>query len=55
MSTINTAKSQIYINITREDSVIYLPNSYLDLDFDVAHAATTNRYADNNDGKLVYL
>ena len=30
-STINTPNSQIYINIPREDSVISLLNSYLDL------------------------
>ena len=35
ISTINTASSQIYINIPREDSVISLLNSYLDLNFDV--------------------
>ena len=27
-------------------------NSYLDLNFDVLHAATNNRYADNNDIRL---
>ena len=30
-STINTPNSQIYINIPREDSVISLLNSYLDI------------------------
>ena len=34
-STINTPISQIYINITREDSVIRLLNIYLDLNFEV--------------------
>ena len=34
-STINTPNSQIYINIPREDSVISLLNSYLDLSFEV--------------------
>ena len=29
ISTINTAKSQVYINIPREDSVISLLNNYL--------------------------
>ena len=53
ISTINTANSQIYINIPREDSVISLLNSYLDLVFDVVHAATNNRYADNNNIRLV--
>ena len=49
ISTVNTADSQVYINIPREDSVISLLNSYLDLNFDVLHAATGNRYADNSD------
>ena len=53
ISTINTANSQIYINIPREDSLISLLKSYLDLNFDVVHAATNNRYADNNDIRLV--
>ena len=39
----------------REDSVISLLNSYLDLDFDVLHAATNNRYVDGNDRRLVNL
>ena len=34
-STIKTPNSQIYINISREDSVISLLNSYLDLSFEV--------------------
>ena len=55
ISTINTANSQIYINIPREDSVISLLNSYLDLNFDVVHAATNNRYADNNNIRIVNL
>ena len=55
ISTINTANSQMYINIPREDSVISLLNSYLDLNFDVFHAATNNRYADGNDIRLVNL
>ena len=55
ISTINTANSQIYINIPREDSVISLLNSYLELNFDVLQAATNNRYVDANDIKLVNL
>ena len=55
ISTINTANSQIYINIPREDSVISLLNSYLDLNFDVIHAATNNRYADNKHIRLINL
>ena len=55
ISTTNTAKSQMNINIPREDSVNSLFNSYLDLNFDVLHAATNNRYADSIDIRLVNL
>ena len=55
ISTINTANSQVYKNIPREDSVISLLNSYLELNFDVLHAATNNRYVDGNDIRLVDL
>ena len=55
ISTINTANSQVYINIPREDSVISLLISYLELNFDVLHAATNNRYVDGNDIRLVNL
>ena len=55
ISTINTANSQIYINIPRVDSVISLLNSYLELNFDVLHAANNNRYVDANDIRLVNL
>ena len=56
ISTINTANSQVYINIPREDSVISLLNSYIELNFDVLHAAApNNRYADGNDIRLVNL
>ena len=48
ISTINTANSQIYINIPREDSVISLLNSYLELNFDVLHTVNNNRYVDAN-------
>ena len=54
-STINTANSQIYINIPREDSVISLLNSYLEINFDVLHAANNNRYVDANDIRVVNL
>ena len=53
--TINTVNSQVYVNIPREDSVISLLNSYLEINFDVLHAATNNRYADGNDIRLVNL
>ena len=49
ISTINNPNSQVYINIPKEDSVISLLNSYLELNFDVLHAATNNRYVDGND------
>ena len=55
LSTINTTNSQVSINIPREDSVISLLNSYLELDFDVLHADTNNRYADGNNIRLVNL
>ena len=55
ISTINTPNSQIYINIPREDSVISLLNSYIELSFDVLKAATSNRYADADDIQLINL
>ena len=54
-STINTPNSQVYINIPREDSVISLLISYLELSFDVLHTATNNRYAEGNDIRLINL
>ena len=55
INTMNTANSQVYINIPREDSVISLLNGYLELKFDVLNAANNNRYVDGNDIKLVIL
>ena len=55
ISTINTANSQIYIVLPREDSVISLLNSYLELDFDVLRVDNSNRYVDANDIRLVNL
>ena len=55
ISTINTANSQIYINIPREDSIISLLNSYIELNFDVLRADNSNRYVDANDIRLVNL
>ena len=52
-STINTPNSQIYINIPKEDSVISLLNSYIELNFEVLQAAIGNRYVYNNDIRLV--
>ena len=54
-STINTPNSQIYINIPREDSVISLLNSYLDLSFEVIKRGDNSRYANGNDIRLVNL
>ena len=53
ISTINNAKSQIVINISREDSNNSLLKSYLDIDFNVLHACTDSKYADGNDIRLV--
>ena len=55
ISTINTANSQIYINLPRDDSVISLLNSYLELNFDVLRVDNSNRYVDANDIRLVNL
>ena len=55
ISTINTRNSQIYINIPREDCVISLLNSYLDLSFEVIKRADNSRYANGNDIRLVNL
>ena len=55
ISTINTPNSQVYINIPREDSVISLLNSYLELNFDVLKAATNDRYADTDNIRLTNL
>ena len=49
ISTINTANLQINKNIPREHSLISLLKNYLDLNFDVLHAATNTRYVDNID------
>ena len=55
LSTINTANSQVYINIPREDFIFSLLNSYLELNFDVLQAASISRYVDANDIRLVNL
>ena len=54
-STINTPNSQIYINIPREDSVVSLVNSYLDLNFEFIKKADDSRYANGSNIKLVNL
>ena len=55
ISTINTPNSQIYINIPREDSIISLLNSYIEINFDVLKATTNDRYADADDIRLINL
>ena len=55
ISTIKTPNSQIYVNLPREDSVISLLNSYIEINFDVLKAATSNRYADADDIRLINL
>ena len=55
ISTINTDNSEINNIKPREDSVIPLLNSCIDLKFDVLHAASNDRYVDNNDKRLVNL
>ena len=53
ISTVNTANSPIYIKILREDCGISLLNSHLELNFDVLHADTGNRYVNGDDIRLV--
>ena len=55
ISRINTPNCQIYINIPREDSVTSLLNNYIEIIFDVLKAATSNRYADGHDIRLINL
>ena len=55
ISTINTPNSQFYIIIPRGDSVNSLKGSLLRLNFNVLHAATNNRYVNNNDIRLIKL
>ena len=54
-STKNTTNSQIYLNVPREDSVIGLLNSYLDLNFEVVKKTDNSRYVNGNDIKLFNL
>ena len=55
ISTINFAKSQIDEIIPGEDRFISLLNSYRDLNFNVLHAASFDRYVDNKDIRIVNL
>ena len=54
-TTINTLNNQIYFNIPREDSVISLLTSYLELNFEVIERADNSRYANGDDIRLVCL
>ena len=54
-STISIPISQIKINVPREDSVLSLLNSYLDLGFEVIKKAENSRYANGNDIILINL
>ena len=55
ISTINNPNTQVYIHIPRKDSVISFLNSYNEINFDVLKAATSNRYADADDIRLINL
>ena len=55
IGTLNTPNSQIFINKPREDSVFSLLDSYIELNFDVLHAASGNRYVDGDKIRLVNL
>ena len=52
-NTTNTPYSQIHINIPKEDSVISLLKSYLELYFEVIKKAYDSRYGDGNETRLV--
>ena len=55
MSTINFANSQIYLTIPREDSIVSLLNSFVDLNIEVIKTADNSRYANDNYIKLNIL
>ena len=55
IGTMNTAKTQIFINKPSQGSIIFLLTSYLDLNFDVLKAFSGNRFADGNDNRLYNL
>ena len=55
ISTIILPNSQIYINIHREDSVISLLYSCLEINFEVIRKADNSRYTNGNDIRLVNL
>ena len=51
----NTRNSQIFINIPRQDSVISLVKSYLDLNFEVIKRDDISRYSNGIELRLIYL
>ena len=55
ITKINTANFQKDTKRPRESSVVFLLKSYLELNFDVLHAANGIRYVDNNVIGLVNL
>ena len=55
ISTKFTANSQIYKNIPREDSVISLLNSFLELEVEVIKITDNSRYENGKDKRLVTL
>ena len=55
VSTRSTPKSQIYINLPREDYIFILLNSYIDLFFEVVKRTNNSRFATGNDIRLVNL
>ena len=54
-STINTHDSQKYNVVHRDNSVISLLTSYLELNFHILQAANDNRYVDVDDVRLINL
>ena len=54
-STISSPKSQIYINIPKEDGVISLLNTYLKLNSEVIKKTDKNRYVDGKDKRSINL
>ena len=55
MATLNTPNCQMYINIPRGDSVIFLLIIYLDLNVEVIKKANNSRYGNGNDKRLVNI
>ena len=51
----NTPNSQIYINKLKEDGVIFILNSYLDLNFETIKKTDISRNANGNVIRLVNL